>query len=195
MIVEFVCTGCNDRSPMAYVYAAHNSKHQFRASGVAAEVLQNNPVEFGIELIIEDVKKGLERELFSGFAKEQALLGLNEDSTEQEIIDALNYCERYLMDYSANIRNQVLLEEGLLPRGEFRIQTKLREDTELVLTMTPNIKEKAIEHYSANMVYTIGEFTGKEDIIADPFLQNIQTYREIRDQIFYSVDKVIEIIK
>ncbi len=221
--IEYVCTGNGGRSPVAetigkdYVKQLKlENKINIFSSGTAVDVTEKDlfqlPINFLLEYIEIGLNSGTYHEKAEDLAKEIvankqniAIAVENKDTTSKEKIE---HCIRYLMADEVAKRNNVLLEIGLVPRGHFHQQTKVRDDVNLILPMkqsnakqVKNLYEKTTlnpwrmrgkEILPNPSIVPICEYAGIDGAISDPFGNKIEAFRETRDLISTAVKKSID---
>lgn len=209
--IEYVCTGNGGRSPTAETIAKDYVKQSeledrinIYSSGTGAEISENDLFQFPINFLLDYIEIGLNSGTYKGKArnvaeeivaqKQKTAIAIGDGETE--VKDKVEYCIRYLMADEVAKRNNVLLEIGLVPRGHFHQQTRVRGGVSLILPMKRSNAEYVEQLYRDSqhnpVIVPLCEYGRIEGEINDPFGSTIDDFRQTRDLIGTAVKKSID---
>ena len=172
--------------------------------GVDEEISGNDLFQFPVNFLLDYIEIGLNSGTYKGKARnvaeeivaQKGKTALAVGDGETEVKDKVEYCVRYLMVDEVAKRNMVLLEVGLVPRGHFHQQTKVRDDVGLILPMKRSNANHVEQLYrdteQSPIIIPLCDYAGIEGEINDPFGSTIDDFRKTRDLIGTAVKKSID---
>lgn len=209
--IEYICTGNGGRSPTAETIAKDyirqselEDRINIYSSGTGADSCEKDLFQFPINFLLDYIEIGLHSGTYKGKAKsvaeeivaqkEKTALAVGDGQTE--VKDKVEYCIRYLMADEVAKRNRVLLEIGLVPRGHFHQQTRIRDDVSLILPMKRSNADYVEQFYRDSghnpVIVPLCEYAGMEGRVDDPFGGTLDDFRKTRDLIGEAVRKSID---
>lgn len=205
LMIEYVCTGNNGRSPMAeaialdYVHSRGlENRIEISSSGSGlheATKLRGEKWKKQYLGVVElALKNGIYQESWrQDNARRVMELGMN---VEDRVLDA---CVYYAVNVEAHLRNEALWEKGLVAAGKYHKPTKA-EYSGVILPMAESNTKQVCTIYDGSSftprVESLNWYVGVEGDVPNPFCQLLPVYQQSRDHLMrvvpMSIDKAVE---
>ena len=201
LMIEYVCTGNNGRSPMAEAIAldyVHRKGLEDRieicSSGSGLSDLTKPTGEKWKKMYLGVVDMALKNGIYQeSWRQDEAkrVFGLGMD-VEDAILDAV---VNYAVNVEAMFRNMALFEVGLVAGGKYHKSTEARHSG-LILPMAESNAAEVRTIYErsafAPRVEPLNVYAGLEGEVTNPFCQLLPTYQATREDLMRSVPISIE---
>lgn len=201
LIIEYVCTGNNGRSPMAeaialdYVHSKGlEGRVEILSSGSGLHELTKPTGEKWKTLYLGVVEMALKNGIYrESWRQDEARrvfeLGMD---VEDVVLDA---AVNYAVNVEAMFRNMALFEVGLVAGGKYHKPTQAQHSG-LILPMAESNAKQVRTIYegslSAPRVQPLNVYAGLEGEVTNPFCKLLPAYQATREDLMRSVPMSIE---